>query len=203
MQFEQPLHLSYKFIRYDMQAQIKIDNPCHENWNDMSPDHNGRHCARCCKTVVDFTSWETEDIFLYLKNNKNTCGRLLESQMVLDHSKETTLHNILASSLTYWKKIAAIIVICFGLTGAAFAQRETTKTNKSTNHTTKSTQSTLMGDTVLPQKYCEPYPEGADSVKKPNPEAILLGEPAIEPPPQKRLTGKVRVDTTSSKTPKR
>ena len=32
-----------------------IPEPCHENWNKMTPQEQGRHCAVCSKVVVDFT----------------------------------------------------------------------------------------------------------------------------------------------------
>ena len=34
---------------------FKISEPCHENWDDMTPTQQGRHCASCEKQVVDFT----------------------------------------------------------------------------------------------------------------------------------------------------
>ncbi len=40
---------------------FKISEPCHENWDAMTPSEQGRHCASCDKEVVDFTSMsETE-----------------------------------------------------------------------------------------------------------------------------------------------
>ena len=32
---------------------MHIAKPCHEDWNRMSPNDQGRHCAACEKTVVD------------------------------------------------------------------------------------------------------------------------------------------------------
>lgn len=34
---------------------MHIAKPCHEDWNRMSPNDQGRHCAVCEKTVVDLT----------------------------------------------------------------------------------------------------------------------------------------------------
>lgn len=35
---------------------MHITKPCHEDWNRMSPNDQGRHCAVCEKTVVDLTT---------------------------------------------------------------------------------------------------------------------------------------------------
>ncbi|MBA2481912.1 MAG: hypothetical protein H0V44_14700 [Planctomycetes bacterium] len=34
---------------------VRIPSPCHEDWNVMTPNQRGRHCAVCDKTVVDVT----------------------------------------------------------------------------------------------------------------------------------------------------
>src|ERR1700756_4455260 len=41
---------------------IQIPKPCHQDWNTMEPNEQGRHCLQCCKTVVDFTNQEPEEI---------------------------------------------------------------------------------------------------------------------------------------------
>ena len=38
-----------------------INDPCHENWNEMTPQEQGRHCAKCDKVVVDFTALDPEE----------------------------------------------------------------------------------------------------------------------------------------------
>ncbi len=62
---------------------ISISNPCHEDWNKMSPNEQGRHCSVCCKTVVDFTKMSDDEIkqyFLKYKEQK-TCGTFHSSQV--------------------------------------------------------------------------------------------------------------------------
>ncbi len=53
-----------------------IPKPCHEDWNKMTPQDQGRHCAICDKVVVDFTTKTNHEIFLYLKENEGqrVCG---------------------------------------------------------------------------------------------------------------------------------
>jgi len=37
-------------------TDLRIASPCHESWSAMTPNHQGRHCAACDKTVVDVTA---------------------------------------------------------------------------------------------------------------------------------------------------
>ena len=62
--------------------QLHIPAPCHENWNDMSPDQQGRFCLSCQKSVVDFTSMTDQEIIRYFQNVKgSTCGRFSDDQL--------------------------------------------------------------------------------------------------------------------------
>lgn len=65
-------------------SKIIISNPCNKDWSKMSKTENGRHCISCKKTVVDFTSWEIEDIKHYLKQkNENVCGHFKSLQVMV------------------------------------------------------------------------------------------------------------------------
>ncbi|AGC75162.1 hypothetical protein LX97_02460 [Nonlabens dokdonensis] len=61
---------------------LKFENECNENWSDMLPDHKGRFCKSCTKSVIDFTNKSTNEILDYLKKNKNTCGKMSSNQLV-------------------------------------------------------------------------------------------------------------------------
>lgn len=65
------------------QIKISIPEPCHEDWNKMIPNKNGRFCESCSKTVVDFTTMLPDDIKNYFLENrgKSICGRIKQSQM--------------------------------------------------------------------------------------------------------------------------
>ena len=63
--------------------QFKIDDPCHEDWNQMMPETNGRFCGSCTKSVVDFTGMSDFSIVNYLQNHKTekVCGRFTKPQL--------------------------------------------------------------------------------------------------------------------------
>lgn len=62
--------------------KISIPQPCHENWQEMTPNEQGRSCASCQKTVVDFTTWPDEAIFnFFMLNQAKTCGRFTSTQL--------------------------------------------------------------------------------------------------------------------------
>jgi len=65
-----------------MNKSIRINKPCHENWNGMAQTEKGRHCASCCKEVVDFTHFSKEEILTHLDNaTGGVCGRLQSNQL--------------------------------------------------------------------------------------------------------------------------
>lgn len=50
--------------------RIEIPKPCHEDWDAMTPNENGRFCGSCAKTVVDFTNMQTAEIQRYFIDNQ-------------------------------------------------------------------------------------------------------------------------------------
>jgi len=93
---------------------IKIAEPCHENWNEMTPDAKGRHCDACDKVVVDFTDHSKEEIVDHLeKAEGKTCGRF----------KSTQIHKPVVSTPTL-TKIAASIMAVVGSQVGLNAQEE-------------------------------------------------------------------------------
>jgi len=60
---------------------ISIPEPCHQSWQQMTPEANGRHCRQCSKVVTDFTKMTNNEIINYLSANTNTCGRFEKYQL--------------------------------------------------------------------------------------------------------------------------
>lgn len=61
---------------------ITIPEPCHENWNKMTPVEKGRYCAVCSKEVMDFSKMNDAQIQSYLNKATNSvCGHFETSQI--------------------------------------------------------------------------------------------------------------------------
>ncbi len=82
---------------------ISIPEPCHEDWNKMTPKEKGRHCAACNKTVIDFTSKTDEQVIKTFENENNLCGRFktqqLNREMVLTRKDKNNYLSLAASGL--------------------------------------------------------------------------------------------------------
>jgi hypothetical protein len=111
-----------------METRISIPKPCHEDWNKMLPEEQGRHCLSCQKNVVDFSGWETEQIHAYLqnRNGERVCGRFNASQVSTSPAPEQSglMAEVLRARAPFLRKVAALIVICFGLLGAEDAHAQ-------------------------------------------------------------------------------
>ncbi len=66
---------------------IKIDKPCKENWDQMKIGLISRHCEKCEKPVMDFTTMNRAEIITYLLSNREekVCGRMRSSQFDFHH----------------------------------------------------------------------------------------------------------------------
>lgn len=65
-----------------MKPVLTIPKPCHENWNQMTPEEKGRHCAVCQKVVRDFTRMNTDEILKELNTSgSEVCGRVNADQL--------------------------------------------------------------------------------------------------------------------------
>lgn len=62
--------------------RLSIDEPCLENWADMSQTEQGAFCAVCQKEVIDFSDKTSSEIAAFFSQKKEkTCGRFLKSQL--------------------------------------------------------------------------------------------------------------------------
>jgi hypothetical protein len=119
---------------------IEIPESCHENWNAMQPNNQGRHCLSCQKTLVDFTAMtDAELINFFSKKKDNVCGRFTSEQ--LDR-------NILIPQKKYnWFKL----LIRFTIPALLLSIKESVKATTNKNHKTEiiPTQKIIQGDTII------------------------------------------------------
>ncbi|MGG9962336.1 hypothetical protein [Ferruginibacter sp. SUN106] len=96
--------------------KISIPTPCHEDWNAMTPNAQGRHCNACVKTVVDFTNMNDEEVKYFFLNKKEekVCGRFRNEQLL-----RITIElpqNIFYIAMPVWKKFLAACLLVFSTT---------------------------------------------------------------------------------------
>lgn len=63
--------------------QLQIPEPCHENWNKMTPVDKGRFCDSCQKAVIDFTGMSDRQLVAFFKKSStgSVCGRFYNDQL--------------------------------------------------------------------------------------------------------------------------
>ncbi len=217
--------LQHLIIQTNSMMHISIPKPCHEDWNEMIPNQQGRHCNVCCKTVVDFTSMNDEEVkffFLNKKKDESVCGRFKTEQ--LQRIKIQLPSNIYTISMPLWKRFltacllafSSMLFSCDALVGnhTMGESYDETKTERGIvgaleirdaqhiqeDTLPKASCSTIIGDSVS----VESIAQGEISIAPVEP-AIVPEEvlPAIEEPKslQTILTGKVAIDTGSIATP--
>lgn len=66
--------------------QLHIADPCHENWDNMTPSEQGRFCDACRKQVIDFSEMSDRQIVQFFKkpSTGSVCGRFMSEQLDRD-----------------------------------------------------------------------------------------------------------------------
>jgi len=107
--------------------KITIPEPCHQDWDKMTPNENGRFCLSCSKTVIDFTSMLPEEIQHYFIQNQNegVCGRFKNSQ--LETITIQIPNRVLYSQTNYHKIFLLALFIAMGTTLFSCADKEGNK----------------------------------------------------------------------------
>lgn len=140
--------------------KLTVPKPCHQDWDAMTPNEQGRHCTICAKTVVDFTVMTDDELKNYLLHTQEqkTCGRFKQSQ--LQHISIHLPENIFTQPLPFWKHFLAACLLAFGM--MLFSCNTTTK-----------------GEPLLDVK----------TITIPKDDTgLLLGKPNLPPPPIVRHT---------------
>ncbi len=177
-----------------MQNNISIPKPCHENWEAMLPEEQGRHCLSCCKTVIDFSTWDNESIIFYLqnKNGERVCGRFNAEQVTPGPlpAQQDLIQGVLRSAMPLLRKIAAVIVLCFGLgyTQEAQAQKLQGKVKVTQQ---QPTEHRLLGEPAIvpPADTAKPQPVPIVDTTKP----MIMGMIAPYHPPKQKPVKQTKV----------
>ena len=66
--------------------RLNIQEPCHENWDGMTPAEKGRFCDACQKQVIDFTAMSDTQVAAFFKKPSagSVCGRFMQDQLDRD-----------------------------------------------------------------------------------------------------------------------
>ncbi|WP_299678161.1 hypothetical protein [uncultured Tenacibaculum sp.] len=151
--------------------KITIPEPCHENWQKMTPNDKGRFCASCSKTVVDFTKKSTKEIQEYLTENKGkrVCGHFYRKQ--LDSIVIQLPDTVFNTNLSFQKLFFLALLIAMG----------TTLFSCKTEHKTQKIEKITLIDSLTKVE------KTIDSLAVFNPKDSLKTKPTFCPsPPEKK-----------------
>lgn len=160
MEFRIPLHPSCKQQLKTM--NYSIPKPCHENWNTMTPESKGRHCAVCQKCVIDFSKLSDIAVRKELKANagKEVCGRFGSHQLERINALENS-----SSNTTLLKRTAAVAATVALLSTAGYSQTE---------HPKPPTQIEIVKGEVLGRIAQHPF-IGEDAIQSTPKKVVLSG----------------------------
>ncbi|MBK9285275.1 MAG: T9SS type A sorting domain-containing protein [Sphingobacteriaceae bacterium] len=118
MENAKPQHLNIKVNMKAMENKnmiIRIPEPCHEDWNKMTPEENGKFCGSCQKSVLDFsnkTDDEIKDILMHYKDQK-VCGRFKSTQINRPLNLRINLNEI-PRNISVTRLFALALLLSFG-----------------------------------------------------------------------------------------
>ncbi|MBN4070923.1 T9SS type A sorting domain-containing protein [Crocinitomix catalasitica] len=104
---------------------ISIDEPCNENWNEMSPTQRGAFCQKCSIDVIDFTQKTPDQIKAILRENKgkHLCGHFGVKQLDLLNGNDYSLWQG-QTARTFQSKFVYALIMVFGMTLFSCSQKE-------------------------------------------------------------------------------
>ena len=96
--------------------KISIPKPCHEDWNQMKSQTNGRFCGSCSKNVVDFSGMKANEIrdYFIIHQNERVCGRFEKQQ--LDSLVISIPRQVLISQTRFHKIFLLALFVTMGTT---------------------------------------------------------------------------------------
>ncbi|HLP11952.1 MAG TPA: T9SS type A sorting domain-containing protein [Flavobacteriales bacterium] len=129
--------------------KITIAEPCRENWNNMSPTEQGRFCAVCDKSVVDFTQKSPAQIQSVLQYaNGNVCGRFNSTDLNRTLVPETVSTPTRKLNTKWFAWISIFAFLGFSKKAGAIQQKITEKQKPGQNRMHAKQGHTLLHGTV-------------------------------------------------------
>lgn len=116
--------LNYLHLNIKSNMKITINEPCHENWDNMTPNAKGAFCLNCQKNVIDFSTksiHQIKDFFAKNVGSESVCGRFDEKQLT------ALSFDDFFSSFKKWQflhKTAVIVFFVFGFALFGTAQNK-------------------------------------------------------------------------------
>lgn len=145
--------------------KISINEPCHEDWDKMTPNDKGAFCLACQKTVVDFSKKTIDEIktfFVQKPATESVCGRFRDRQL-----HELSFDEFINEFMS-WKFLKRAAVICFLVLGTTlFSSCSTEEKREYEEHTAGVVAFDSMPPLYDTLKNCEESKTVAtDSLKK-------------------------------------
>jgi hypothetical protein len=90
------------------QLMVSIPEPCHENWDGMSPTEQGRFCNACSKEVIDFSTMSDAQMVLYFSKltTEKVCGRVYPDQL----NRTMAAPELIKKKKWYWNYLALFLL---------------------------------------------------------------------------------------------
>lgn len=60
---------------------LSIPEPCIQDWEQMTPEAQGRHCAMCNRVIQDYTSLTDTELIALMQAGSLHCGRFRKNQL--------------------------------------------------------------------------------------------------------------------------
>ncbi|MGF2413443.1 carboxypeptidase-like regulatory domain-containing protein [Ferruginibacter sp.] len=114
------------------QIQLSIPEPCHQNWQQMTPTQQGRFCNACAKQVIDFSVMSDAQVLNYFSNLKNekVCGRAFSDQL----ERTIAMPKYPRKKMFWYWNYAAMLFLFFSKSNTAKAQGAVKIVNPAPSH---------------------------------------------------------------------
>lgn len=176
---------------------IQIKEPCHANWQEMTPTESGKYCGACEKVVVDFSKMSDAEIKNYFTEyaSQKTCGRFLTSQVDRKLNVDRNYFQTLRTKIPRTSIVQSLVFLAAGSFLWLSSCMKKHSTVGKVQYNDPHSQRELMGDTVVMSE-----PEDTTALLPQDDTLALHTVGTVSP----MVTGKVRMtDTISQRIKKR